>query len=131
LDDEGRLYYRGRYSMMVKTGGENVSEIEVENFLASQVDEIRAAIVVGAPDPQWGEIVVAYVEVDHPETFDGQSVRAFAKGKLAPFKIPRKFIVVEAGGWPVTPTGKVSKPVLRERAAREVAEERMLAQPTA
>ena len=114
VDSEGHLYYRGRFAMMVKTGGENVSEIEVEEFLTSQIPGVTNAAVVGAPDETWGEIVVAFVETT--DTFNGEAIREACRGRLSKFKIPKFLIEVGAGEWPLTPTGKLRKDVLRERA---------------
>lgn len=116
LDGDGRLYFRGRYSMMIKTGGENVSEIEVENFLMSRIPGVRQAAVVGAPDEKWGEAVVAFVELEDPTAFDPDALRAACRGELAGFKIPRRYVHLSARDWPTTPTGKLNKAVLRERA---------------
>lgn len=113
LDDAGRLYYRGRYSMMIKTGGENVSETEVEDFLVREVNGVVAAAVVGAPDERWGEAVVAYVELAPGMAFDPDALREACRGKLAGYKIPKRFLRVAPGQWPTTPMGKLRKQDLR------------------
>lgn len=113
-DEDGRLYYRGRYAMMIKTGGENVSEVEVEGFLTSEVPGVVNAAVVGVPDEAWGEMVVAFVETS--DTFDGQAIRDACRGKLAKYKIPKRIFEVDPGAWPLTPTGKLKKDVLRTQA---------------
>ncbi len=114
LDGDGRVYYRGRFAMMIKSGGENVSEIEVEGFLTSQVPDVVNAAVVGVPDEQWGEIVVAFVETTGP--FDAEAVRDACRGGLAKYKIPKRVFSVGAGEWPVTQTGKLKKDDLRAQA---------------
>jgi acyl-CoA synthetase (AMP-forming)/AMP-acid ligase II len=119
LDHDGRLYYRGRFAMMVKSGGENVSEVEVEGYLASRVPGVVKAAVVGVPDELWGEMVVAFVEISG--SFDGESIRQACEGGLAKFKIPKRVFQVGAGQWPLTPTGKLKKDELRAGAIDLVA----------
>ncbi|MGW6332955.1 class I adenylate-forming enzyme family protein [Nocardia rhamnosiphila] len=116
LDEEGRLYYRGRYSMMVKTGGENVSETEVENFLVREVAGVVGAAVVGAPDERWGEAVVAFVELAPGVLFDPVALRDACRARLAGYKIPKRFLQVTAGQWPTSPMGKLRKQELRATA---------------
>jgi acyl-CoA synthetase (AMP-forming)/AMP-acid ligase II len=116
MDEAGRVYYRGRYAMMIKTGGENVSQIEVENFLMSEILEIRQAAVVGIPDDQWGELVVAFVETNDGNEIETEQLRERCKGRLAGYKIPRFVITVAESDWPLTPTGKIVKSDLADRA---------------
>ncbi|MFJ8001304.1 class I adenylate-forming enzyme family protein [Streptomyces sp. NPDC096310] len=116
LDDAGRLYYRGRYSMMIKTGGENVSETEVESFLIREVEGVASAAVVGVPDERWGEAVVAYVELAPGVKFDSDALREACRGRLAGYKIPKRFLQVAPGEWPTTPMGKLRKQDLRAAA---------------
>ena len=122
IDAEGQVFYRGRYAMMIKTGGENVSEVEVERFLTSNLPGVVNAGVVGVPDDRWGEIVVAFVET--PDGFDATALREACRGRLAPYKIPKHFFPVEPGGWPMTPTGKLVKNALRNDAVDLVAKVR-------
>jgi acyl-CoA synthetase (AMP-forming)/AMP-acid ligase II len=114
IDEDGRLFYRGRYSAMIKTGGENVSEAEVEHFLVTTIPSVRNAAVVGMPDDKWGEAVVAFVEVDSDADFDEDRLRALCRDKIAGYKIPKRFVLVRKEAWPVTQTGKIVKPALRQ-----------------
>ncbi|XVQ14969.1 class I adenylate-forming enzyme family protein [Spirillospora sp. CA-255316] len=118
VDEEGRLYYRGRYSMMIKTGGENVSETEVENFLVREVPGVVAAAVVGAPDERWGEAVVAFVELAPGTPFDPDALREACRGKIAGYKIPKRFYEVADNRWPTSPMGKLMKQDLRAAAGQ-------------
>ncbi|AWK73896.1 hypothetical protein CBI38_22375 [Rhodococcus oxybenzonivorans] len=127
LDEKGRLYYRGRYSMMVKTGGENVSETEVENFLVREVAGVVGAAVVGAPDERWGEAVVAFVELAPGVAFDPHWLREACRGRIAGYKIPKRFIQVAAGDWPTSPMGKLRKQELRIAARHEALEAKVTA----
>lgn len=119
LDEDGRLYYRGRYSMMIKTGGENVSEAEVESFLVREVEGVVAAAVVGAPDERWGEAVVAFVEMAPGSSFDPDRFREACRGRIAGYKIPKRFHQVPSGRWPTSPMGKLMKQELRTVASEQ------------
>lgn len=120
LDKKGRVYYRGRFAMMIKSGGENVSEIEVENFLMLHFDEVLNAAVVGVPDERWGESVVAFIESQGP--LDGEAIQDACRGKLARFKIPKYLFEIDSSEWPLTPTGKLKKDTLREMAGKLVSD---------
>lgn len=113
LDEQGNLYYRGRYKMMIKTGGENVSEREVEVFLEGH-PKIKAVQVIGVPDDLWGEAVTAVVEPLNCVSLSEEEVFNYCKGKIASFKVPKNILFTEAANWPITPTGKVNKKVLKQ-----------------
>jgi fatty-acyl-CoA synthase len=117
VDETGHLYYRGRYKMMIKTGGENVSEVEIEMFLEGEIEEIEVAQVVGVPDSVWGEAVLAFVQL-RPEARDlsSEELRELCRGKIASFKIPRRFVVMRPSDWPLAASGKMDKPALRKLA---------------
>ncbi|MBI5968345.1 MAG: acyl--CoA ligase, partial [Deltaproteobacteria bacterium] len=119
FDEEGFLYYRGRYKMMIKTGGENVSEKEVEVVLEEHRD-IKAVQVVGVPDPLWGEAVTAVIEVKPGKILHKEDLVNFCRGKLAGFKIPKNVVFIQAHEWPVTPTGKIIKADLKKLAAERL-----------
>jgi fatty-acyl-CoA synthase len=63
FDDEGRVYIVGRASETIITGGTNIQPVEIERALEAHVG-VREAVVVGVPDPEWGETPAAYVHVD-------------------------------------------------------------------
>jgi fatty-acyl-CoA synthase len=118
LDAEGRLCYRGRYKMMIKTGGENVSELELEMFLEEELAQVAQAQVVGVPDPTWGEEVVAFVELRDPAARpSSEELRALCRGRIAGFKIPKRFLLMSKSDWPLTSSGKMDKQALRRLAA--------------
>ncbi len=114
-DADGNVYYRGRYKQMIKTGGENVSEREVEMFL-EQHPLIENIQIVGVPDEQWGEAVTAIVEPLKGDDFSVDQVREFCKGQISGFKIPKQVVIVDHTEWPITMTGKYDKPALRKLA---------------
>lgn len=109
VDPDGRVWFRGRYKMMVKSGGENISCKEVEIALETLVEGVVSAQVVGVPDDDWGEIAIAFVEVEPSTEFDPASIRSTLRSTLAGFKIPKRFHKVDPGGWPLTLTGKVRR----------------------
>jgi fatty-acyl-CoA synthase len=107
LDDEGFVTLSGRARDMYISGGENVYPAEVE-AVYSEHPGIREIAVVGVPDPQWGEVGRAYlVASDSGVALEPESLRAWGGERLARFKLPREFAVVDA--LPRTETGKVQK----------------------
>jgi long-chain acyl-CoA synthetase len=112
LDDDQRIYLVDRAKDMIITGGENVYPAEVEKVLAAH-PALAEAAVIGVPDERWGETVKAVVVARPGHTPDAAGVIAFCRGRLARFKCPTSVDVVDA--LPHTATGKVVKPVLRER----------------
>jgi long-chain acyl-CoA synthetase len=112
LDDQQRIYLVDRAKDMIITGGENVYPAEVEKVLAAH-PALAEAAVIGVPDDRWGETVKAIVVARPGATVDTAGVITFCRDQLARFKCPTSVDVVDA--LPHTATGKVVKPVLRER----------------
>jgi acyl-CoA synthetase (AMP-forming)/AMP-acid ligase II len=110
LDADGYLFLTGRARDMVISGGVNVYPIEVESVL-SQHPSIRDVAVLGLPDEEWGERLLAVVVPG--EGFDPEQAAAWARARLAKAKVPRRWEVVDAV--PRNATGKILKGVLRER----------------
>lgn len=111
LDEDGYLFLLDRKKDVIISGGENVYPVEVENVLAEH-PAVAEVAVVGAPDPQWGETVVAVIVARPDAELDVDEVIAFARQRLAGFKIPRR--VELRATLPRTATGKVRKTILRE-----------------
>ena len=103
-DDEGFYRIRGRVKDMVISGGENIYPAEVEQVLAAH-DAVVEAAVVGVPDARWGEVCAAYVVLRRPAA--DQELAAFCRARLARFKVPRSFTVVDT--LPRNALGKVLK----------------------
>jgi long-chain acyl-CoA synthetase len=112
LDQQQRIYLVDRAKDMIITGGENVYPAEVEKVLAAYPPLAEAA-VIGVPDDRWGETVKAVVVACPGAVVEPAEVIAFCRGQLARFKCPTSVDVVDT--LPHTATGKVVKPVLRER----------------
>ena len=102
--------------MMIKTGGENVAQREVEIFLEDTLPFLTHAEVVGVPDETWGEAVCAFVEYADGVERTREELRELCKGRIANFKIPQHWITVPPGEWPVLGSGRVDKPALQRRA---------------
>ena len=117
MDEAGNLYFRGRYKLMIKTGGENVSEREVEIFCEDNLEAVKFAIVVGVPDPLWGEAVVAFVELHDGAVETSDDLIEGCRGRIANFKIPKRFFVVDEDDWPLLDSGRPDRHELRARAA--------------
>jgi len=106
----GSIRLLGRSSVdILKSGGEKVSAIEVEEVVREH-PSVADAAVVGVPDETWGDRVVAFVIVKPGVATDDASLRAFAKERLAPYKVPKEFRFVEA--FPRNAMGKVQKRLL-------------------
>jgi fatty-acyl-CoA synthase len=112
MDSRGYLYYRGRYKQMVKTGGENVSQREVEALLEGHPD-IQSVQVIGLPDEEWGEAVTAVVQTRSGRDLTLEEVKEFCRRRVAGFKIPKKVLNIQEAEWPVTLVGKIDKIRLR------------------
>ncbi|KEP30747.1 acyl-CoA synthetase [Bacillus safensis] len=90
LDEDGYLYMSGRENGMIVYGGLNIFPEEIERVLNEQ-PEVKRSIVVGVPDPYWGEIPVAILEQE-PQI---KAVRQAVKEKLAAYKVPKKWLVID------------------------------------
>ena len=119
---DGPVYLQGRLKRMIKTGGENVSEREVEIFLEDALDCVNLAQVVGIPDPRWGEAVVAFVELRDARTMTQEILRERCRGQIADFKIPKRIWFVRDSEWPRNDVGKISKDALVSLALKNSAQ---------
>jgi o-succinylbenzoate---CoA ligase len=109
FDADGRLLIEGRSADTIITGGENVSPAEVEAALLEH-PEIRDAAVLGRPDPEWGERVVAQVVLRDPAAAVPEAdLRVHCAARLAPFKVPKRFESVA-----LVPRGVTGKLLRRE-----------------
>jgi long-chain acyl-CoA synthetase len=112
FDAEGYLTLKDRSKDVIISGGSNIYPREVEEILLEHA-RVREVSVIGRPDPQWGEVVVAYVvgEVDRDE------LDALCLNGIARFKRPKDYVFVDA--LPKNNYGKILKTELRERDARK------------
>ncbi len=110
LDEDRYIAVVDRKKDMIKTGGENVSTREVEEVIY-QDSRIEEVAVVGIHHPSWVEAVTAFVVPRRGETITEQEIINRCKKELAPFKVPKKIVLMEA--LPKTPTGKILKRDMR------------------
>jgi fatty-acyl-CoA synthase len=111
IDKDGDFCFVGRKKDMIKTGGENVYSLEVEQAINS-LPFISESGVIGIPDPKWGEMAVAYVVMKGQTQFDEGEIKAELRAKLASFKIPKKILAIKE--LPKSELGKVQKFQLKE-----------------
>ncbi|MGY9083284.1 MAG: AMP-binding protein [Acidimicrobiales bacterium] len=117
MDDEGYVNIVGRIKDMIIRGGENVYPREIEEFLYTH-PAIADAQVIGLPDLKYGEEIMAWVQLADGQTLTEDDVKAFCKGKIAHFKIPRYISFVN--DFPMTVTGKIRKAEMREKSIADL-----------
>lgn len=120
FDAGGVLYFKGRLGDMIKTGGANVTPSEVEAVLAS-FPEVKAAYVVGVPDPERGQNVAASVLLEPGAQAEADELRSRVKGELSAYKVPRHLFIDEDAALPFTDTGKIDKRRLAALLAKRIA----------
>lgn len=120
VGDNGYLRLTGRSKELYKSGGELVMPKEIEDLL-SRHPGISQAFAVGVPDERWGEAGCVWVVREPGATIDADEVLALCREHLARFKVPKHVLFTEPGELPTTPTGKVQKFKLVQRAAERVA----------
>jgi fatty-acyl-CoA synthase len=121
LDDAGRLYWQGRLTDIIKTGGANVSPREVDEALIAH-SGVKVAQTVGVPHQTLGEVVVSCV-VPHDEvSLDIEQLLAFLRRRLASYKVPRHVLFFGEDEVAVTGNAKIKAGALRELAAKRLAD---------
>ena len=116
LDAAGNLRITDRLKDMYICGGFNVYPAEIEQTLA-RLDGVAESAVIGVPDPRLGEVGRAYVVAQAGHELSEEAVIAYARERLANFKVPRSVVVVPS--LPRNPSGKVLKNELREKSSDE------------
>ena len=109
-DEDGFIYLVDRKKDVIITGGENLYPVQIEDFLRAN-DKIKDVAVIGLPDPRLGEIAAAIIELKDGVTCTEEEINEFCLG-MPRYKRPRKIIFEKV---PRNPTGKIEKPVLREK----------------
>uniref|UniRef100_A0A672UTW8 Medium-chain acyl-CoA ligase ACSF2, mitochondrial n=1 Tax=Strigops habroptila TaxID=2489341 RepID=A0A672UTW8_STRHB len=112
LDEHGYCKIIGRCKDMIIRGGENIYPAELEQFLHThpKVEEVQ---VVGVKDSRMGEEICACIRVKTGQECTEEEIKAFCKGKISHFKIPRYIVFVDQ--YPLTISGKIQKYKLREQ----------------
>lgn len=112
LDADGFLHFAGRAKELIKSGGENVYPLEVEQVLMAHPG-VRDACVFGVPDRRWGEAVHAAVVLASGATSTQDELDAWCAGRIAGYKRPRAIVFLDAV--PRDPNGKPLRRVLTAR----------------
>uniref|UniRef100_A0A6Q2XW50 Medium-chain acyl-CoA ligase ACSF2, mitochondrial n=1 Tax=Esox lucius TaxID=8010 RepID=A0A6Q2XW50_ESOLU len=112
LDNYGYCRIEGRIKDMIIRGGENIYPAEIEQFLHTH-PKVQEAQVIGVPDARMGEEVCACIRLKEGQDCSAEDIRAYCKGKMAHFKIPRYVTFVNS--YPLTVSGKIQKNKLREQ----------------
>jgi acyl-CoA synthetase (AMP-forming)/AMP-acid ligase II len=110
LDADGYLFIHDRVKDMIITGGENVYPAEVESAIYGH-PAVQEVAVIGVPDEKWGEAVKAVCVPKAGTTIDEADVIAWARTKIAGFKVPKSVDVIDA--LPRNPSGKILRKDLR------------------
>jgi fatty-acyl-CoA synthase len=122
FDEKGKLHWEGRLNDIIKTGGANVSPVEIDNVLA-QCPGVKVTKTVGVPDELLGELVVACIVPLEGFILTADEIRNFAKLSLASYKIPRKVLFFSESELEVTGSAKVKTSELRALATKRLQEE--------
>lgn len=112
LDGEGLLWFTDRRKDVIKTGGENVSSIEVERAIYAVEPGIADAVVVGLPHEHWSEAITAFVTAQPGAQLKVDGILARMREHLDAYKIPKSMVVLESV--PRTSTGKIQKHLIRD-----------------
>jgi fatty-acyl-CoA synthase len=122
VDEAGRLYWEGRLNDIIKTGGANVSPLEIDSVI-KDCPGVKVAQTVGVAHETLGELVVTCIIRHDGAVLDEDTVRNFAKLKLASYKVPRRVLFFADADLPLTGTAKVKTGDVREIAAKKLAAE--------
>jgi fatty-acyl-CoA synthase len=117
MDDEGYVNIVGRIKDMIIRGGENIYPREIEEYLYTHPD-VSDVQVIGVPSARYGEEVMAWVRLREGAALTTDDLDAYCRGKIATYKIPRYWKLVD--GFPMTVTGKIQKFRMREQAVEEL-----------
>jgi fatty-acyl-CoA synthase len=119
VDTKGRLYWEGRLSDIIKTGGANVSPVEIDVAIAA-IAGVKVTQTVGVPDDLLGEVVVSCIVPQDGATFDEAAIRNTLKSQLASYKIPRRILFFREDEMPMAGSAKVKAGALRELALKRL-----------
>lgn len=115
VDAEGRLFWEGRLNDIIKTGGANVSPLEIDEVIRD-CPGVKLTQTVGVPDELLGEMVVACVVPQARASLDEAGIKAFAKQKLASYKVPRRVLFFAEEDLKTTGSAKIKTADLRKLA---------------
>lgn len=116
LDSDGRLHWEGRLNDIIKTGGANVSPVEIDDIVQT-MPGVKLCRTVGIPHDTLGELVVTCIVAQAGMVLDEAAVRAFARESLASYKVPRRVLFFAESDLSLTGSAKVKTAELRTLAA--------------
>lgn len=119
FDSEGRLFWEGRLNDIIKTGGANVSPIEIDGVIAS-MPGVKATKTVGVPDELLGELVVACIVPHEGATLSEETVRSFVKEQLASYKVPRRVLFFAESDLELTGSNKIKASEVKNLAIKRL-----------
>ena len=119
IGKDGRVYFKGRLKEIIKTGGVNVSPLEVEGIILKHPN-VKQAFVLGVPHKQKTEAVTAVVELKTISKTNPAEIIDFCRNKLASYKVPLSLFIRTNNELPRTATGKINKPALRQEIIKEL-----------
>lgn len=118
IDAHGEVLFIDRKKDMIKSGGENVASVKIEETLLAYPGVMNAA-VVGLPHPEWGEAVCAFVTLKPGTSADPAAIAAHCRQSLGGFQVPKLVTILDA--MPMTATGKLRKVEIRQQYAEHFA----------
>jgi fatty-acyl-CoA synthase len=119
VQPDGYLRVTGRSKELYKSGGELVMPKEIEDLLTRHPG-VSQAFVVGVADDRWGDVGCAWIVPEPGAVVDAGELLSLCKEKLARFKVPKHVLFLSSDELPTTPTGKVQKFRLAQRAAAQI-----------
>ena len=122
VDEEGRLWWEGRLNDIIKTGGANVSPIEIDEVIRT-APGVKVSQTVGVPDDLLGELVVTCIVPHEGAVLSEDEVKAWAKQKLASYKVPRRVLFLGEDELQTTGSAKIKTADLRKLAGERLAAE--------
>ena len=124
FDDQGRLHWEGRLNDIIKTGGANVSPVEIDAVIA-QYPGVKITKTIGVPDDLLGERVITCVVPQDGSNLKENEIQAFAKEQLASFKVPRRVLFFAEDELQWTGSAKVKSSELQSLAAKQLESEKV------
>jgi fatty-acyl-CoA synthase len=122
IDAEGRLFWEGRLNDIIKTGGANVSPLEIDAVIREHRG-VKVSQTVGVPDELLGELVVGCIVPHEGVTLTEEEIKSFAKEKLASYKVPRRVLFFDEKELETTGSAKIKTAELRKLASDRLATE--------
>jgi fatty-acyl-CoA synthase len=119
LDDAGRLFWEGRLTDIIKTGGANVSPREIDAAVTAYPG-VKLSRTVGVPHESLGEMVVTCIVPHEGAVLEEKAIREYLKERLASYKVPRRVLFLREDELSMTGSDKVRSTALVQRAAEKL-----------